>query len=53
MTVRSAPTMIDDERAFAAVMIALSVLIFLLVFRSERSESALSRLRGPSLRRRS
>ncbi|WP_255509186.1 hypothetical protein [Halorubrum sp. BOL3-1] len=31
---------IDDERAFAAVMIVLSVLIFVLVFRRERSGSS-------------
>ncbi|MDB2241191.1 MULTISPECIES: hypothetical protein [Halorubrum] len=30
----------DDERVFAAVMIVLSVLIFVLVFRSERSGSS-------------
>lgn len=31
---------IGDERVFAAVMIVLSVLIFVLVFRSERSGSS-------------
>lgn len=31
---------IDDERAFVAVMIVLSVLIFVLVFRRERSGSS-------------
>jgi len=31
---------IDDDRAFVAVMILLSILIFVLVFRRERSESS-------------